>query len=168
MWVNLWKISEWVKQVFIFFCGGSHAVFCICFMGHSRVSPDQNVKFCRIKRRSWVLWGEKYFQNYVCHLNELLNIIAGEGYSWFLLHKLFYKRVREVYTQCTWKTLMIHQTFVRWALYVLFKFVKSDIWAYSSEMSDVSDDFHEHCTLVQLHVSMAPFVYKCIVLAAYA
>ena len=27
--------------------------------------------------------------------------------------------------QCTWKTFMIHQTFVRWALYILFKFVKS-------------------------------------------
>ena len=27
--------------------------------------------------------------------------------------------------QCTWKTFMIHQTFVRWALYILLKFVKS-------------------------------------------
>ena len=27
--------------------------------------------------------------------------------------------------QCSWKTFMIHQTFVRWALYSLFKFVKS-------------------------------------------
>ena len=25
---------------------------------------------------------------------------------------------------CTWKTFLIHQTFVRWALYILFKFVK--------------------------------------------
>ena len=29
--------------------------------------------------------------------------------------------------QCTWKTFMIHQTFARWALYILFKFVKSFI-----------------------------------------
>ena len=27
--------------------------------------------------------------------------------------------------QCTWKTFMIHQTFVRWALYILLIFVKS-------------------------------------------
>ena len=27
--------------------------------------------------------------------------------------------------QCTWKTFMIHQTFVWWALYTLLKFVKS-------------------------------------------
>ena len=27
--------------------------------------------------------------------------------------------------QCTWKTSMIHETFVRWALYIVFKFVKS-------------------------------------------
>ena len=27
--------------------------------------------------------------------------------------------------QCCWKTFMFHQTFVRWALYILFKFVKS-------------------------------------------
>ena len=27
--------------------------------------------------------------------------------------------------QCTWKTFMIHETFVWWALYILFKFVKS-------------------------------------------
>ena len=30
--------------------------------------------------------------------------------------------------QCTRKTFMIHQTFVRWALYILLKFVKSLIW----------------------------------------
>ena len=29
--------------------------------------------------------------------------------------------------QCTWKTFMIHQTFVRWAFNILFKFVKSPI-----------------------------------------
>ena len=29
------------------------------------------------------------------------------------------------YLQCTRKTFMIHQTFVRWALCILFKFVKS-------------------------------------------
>ena len=28
-------------------------------------------------------------------------------------------------SQCTWKTSMIHETFVRWALYIVFKFVKS-------------------------------------------
>ena len=27
--------------------------------------------------------------------------------------------------QCSWKTLVVHQTFVQWALYILFKFVKS-------------------------------------------
>ena len=27
--------------------------------------------------------------------------------------------------QCSWNTFMVHQTFVRWALYILFKFVKS-------------------------------------------
>ena len=27
--------------------------------------------------------------------------------------------------QCSWKTFMVHQTFVWWALYILFKFVKS-------------------------------------------
>ena len=27
--------------------------------------------------------------------------------------------------QCCWKTLMVHQTFVGWALYILLKFVKS-------------------------------------------
>ena len=27
--------------------------------------------------------------------------------------------------QCSWKTFMVHQTFVRWALYILFKYVKS-------------------------------------------
>ena len=27
--------------------------------------------------------------------------------------------------QCTQKTFIIHQTFVRWALYILFKFIKS-------------------------------------------
>ena len=53
------------------------------------------------------------------------------------------------YMTATWKTFMIHQAFVRWAaLYILFKFVKfnlsSDIWALPSEMSHVSDDFHEH------------------------
>ena len=31
----------------------------------------------------------------------------------------------QVMAQCTRKTFMIHQTFVRWAVYVLFKFVKS-------------------------------------------
>ena len=45
---------------------------------------------------------------------------------------------------CTRKTSMIHQTFVRWALYILFKYVKSlvrHLWAQPLEMFDVSDDF---------------------------
>ena len=29
------------------------------------------------------------------------------------------------YHQCSWKTSMVHQTFVQWALYILLKFVKS-------------------------------------------
>ena len=35
------------------------------------------------------------------------------------------KWVHSLWIQCTRKTFMIHQTFVRWALYILFKFGKS-------------------------------------------
>ena len=31
----------------------------------------------------------------------------------------------KLYLQCSWKTFMIHQTFVQWALYILVKFMKS-------------------------------------------
>ena len=53
--------------------------------------------------------------------------------------------------QCTRKTFMIYQKFVRLALYILFKFVKSLIrhlgLAIGNVMSDVSDDFHEHWSI---------------------
>ena len=39
--------------------------------------------------------------------------------------------------QCTWKTFMIHQTFVRWPLYILFKFVKSLIRQLSLAIGNV-------------------------------
>ena len=42
---------------------------------------------------------------------------------------------------------MVHQTFVRWALYILYKIVKSlirHLGSEPSEMSDMSDDFREH------------------------
>ena len=40
--------------------------------------------------------------------------------SWEVWYALMQK-------QCSWKTFMVHQTFVQWALYILFKFVKSFI-----------------------------------------
>ena len=49
--------------------------------------------------------------------------------------------------QCYRKTFMVHQTFVRWTLYILFKIVKSLIrhLGLAMEMSDMTDVFHEHC-----------------------
>ena len=44
-------------------------------------------------------------------LETLVSLLAGADKSWYR-------------SQCTRKTFMIHQTFVRWALYILFKFVK--------------------------------------------
>ena len=44
---------------------------------------------------------------------------------------------------------MVHRTLVQWALYILFKIVKSLIGHLAPvEMSDMSDDFHEHWTMV--------------------
>ena len=54
--------------------------------------------------------------------------------------------------QCTWKTFMIHQTFVQWA-YIFYWNLwnpSSDIWALPLGMSDVSDDFQEHCCNIKL------------------
>ena len=33
--------------------------------------------------------------------------------------------IQDCLIQCSWKTFMVHPTFVRWALYILFKFFKS-------------------------------------------
>ena len=54
--------------------------------------------------------------------------------------------------QCSRKTFMVHHSFVWWALYTPYKFVKSPIrhvaLAVKSKMSWVSDVFHLHCNLL--------------------
>ena len=47
--------------------------------------------------------------SFTCTVNESLG-----------MHVMF-----TLWYQCSWKTFMVHQTFVQWALYILFKFVKS-------------------------------------------
>ena len=74
------------------------------------------------------IWKSNFF--YICYEKCLLSsshvFISGE-YTTLknnldILHLMF-TVIHSM--QCTRKTFMIHQTFVRWALYILLKFVKS-------------------------------------------
>ena len=58
-----------------------------------------------------------------CLTTPSLDLNQGWFVNYFLWHSPDDNFISNA--QCTRKTFMIHQTFVRWALYILFKFVKS-------------------------------------------
>ena len=72
------------------------------------------VMYCYCRIHLIVLW------------NECTSMSEYERLDYIYIYALCIKCiVYMVIVQCSWKTFMVHQTFVQWALYILFKFVKS-------------------------------------------
>ena len=64
-----------------------------------------------------------YMQTFVCIITTLRPRQKGCHFTDKIFKCIFLNE--NVWIQCSWKTFMVHQTFVQWALYILFKFVKS-------------------------------------------
>ena len=62
----------------------------------------------------------------LCHFQEHHLLSGGSRQQWSALPMKFNDFSR-TFQQCRWKTCMVHQTFVWWALYIPYKFVKSSI-----------------------------------------
>ena len=72
--------------------------------------------------------GSEFGPNLEIPAGPAIQLRPGPGYSADTkdkLHIAIWGRYATTWYQYSRKTFMIHQTFVRWALYILFKFVKS-------------------------------------------
>ena len=142
-------LTKWMAEFQQLEQDKSWAIFYQCFVTFvscvmSNTCPCNNRCVTRLTRcysahDDVMTW--KLFPHYWLCVRRILSlsVIVVSPHKWPVMQSL------GVFFAMYWKTFMIHQTFVQWALHIQCKFVKSLISDNLGLASDVSDDFHEHC-----------------------